>query len=389
MWLNYLGAAYAGSREPSVRAFVRSRARLSSGSFSPLGSEDKLTLPDSVMANCYASSAQAFDDIHFATTTHPTGPVASALLGALKIAPSGMDATMEALAVGMEVECRLALALFSPGTGCSSGWYTTGVAGGVGAAAAVGRLLGLDKRQMESALGWAAIMACGVRGTHGSDAGTFVPALAARAGFEAALLAGDGLDCGIGALVGQGGLVAQIARTPAARLALDGLGSVWASEATSAKPYPFGFVAFAAVDAARELRAAADASPLDVYVSQRAARLGKNPHPHSANEAIVSIPYLVARTLADPASVGVPLSEPFEASERELEILGRVRLHADDELEDHAARIEADGGAQVVRCDAARGSAARPMTVEEVVEKFYAISNLADADAVVHSVMYA
>lgn len=163
------------------------------------------------MANCYASAVQAFDDIHFATTTHPAGPVASAIVGVSALTDVSTSDAAEALAIGMEVECRLALALFSSGTGCAGGWYTTGMAGGVGAAAACGRLLGLDVKQMGSALGWAATMASGVRGTHGSTAGTFVPALAARAGLEAALLARDGLTCSLDALDGTYGLVSQVA----------------------------------------------------------------------------------------------------------------------------------------------------------------------------------
>ena len=47
--------------------------------------------------------------------------------------------------IGMEIECRLSSVIVAPGTGASGGWYITGVTGSIGAAAAVGRVLGLDR----------------------------------------------------------------------------------------------------------------------------------------------------------------------------------------------------------------------------------------------------
>ena len=378
--LNFLGVALAGRHEPSVEAFVQSREALNPGIHTPLGCNVTLTLADCVMADCYASSVHAYDDIHFSTTTHPTGPVASAVLGVARLRDVRVADAIQAIAVGMEVECRLGLALFSPGTGAAPGWYTTGVVGGVGAAAAAGRLLGLDSAHMASALGWAAAAACGVRGTHGSAAGTFVPALATRAGLEAAILARDGLGCGISALTGANGLMRSIAQMPACGCALDGIGKTWASAQTSCKPYPFGFVSFAAIDAALELADGMPAMPailaLEVAVSPRAAQLGGNPQPASADEAIVSIPYLVARMLADPSSVSRPIPAQFAISSREQEILGAIRLVADATLADSAARISLNGGELEAACAAARGSADKPLTIAETKSKFCSICGL-------------
>ena len=389
--LNYLGVTFAGSHEPSVEIFVQGRASVAPGTHQPLGRTEGLTLADCVMADCYASSAQAFDDIHFATTTHPAGPVASAVLGVARLQTVRVTDAVRAIAVGMEVECRLGLALFSHGTGAAPGWYTTGVVGGVGAAAAAGRLLGLDREHMASALGWAATAACGVRGTHGSAAGTFVPALAARAGLEAALLARDGLSCGIAALAGANGLMRTIARTPACYRCLEGIGEVWVSAEASCKPYPFGFVAFAAIDAALEvadsMRQASPLRTLEVTVSPRAARLGGNPLPATADEAIVSIPYLVARTLADPSSVSRPLPSQLSISSREREILGAIRLVVDPALVDSAARISCNGGEPEVVCEAARGSADNPLAVSEIIGKFRLICGFADPGRIVDTVM--
>lgn len=389
--LNYLGVTLGGRRDPEVERFVRSRSALSPGTHAPLGGSDSLVLSDCVMADCYASSVAAFDDIHFATTCHPAGPVASAIMGLARLQDVSMGDAVEALAVGMEVQCRLGLALFSAKTGSAAGWYTTGVVGGVGAAAAVGRLLGFDRAHMASALGWAAAAACGLRGTHGSAAGTFVPALAARAGFEAALLARDGLSCPIAALVGANGLIRTVAPMPALERALEGVGDTWVSCETSPKPYPFGFVAFAAVDCALGLAdgldAVSDIRSLEVSVSARAARLGANPLPVIRDEAIVSIPYVVARTLADRSSVGRPLPSTFRMGPRERQILSACHLVADPVLDDEQARISVNGGELGAACEACRGSVSRPLTVPEVIDKFRLVAGLDDPEAIARPVM--
>ena len=111
-------------------------------------------------------------------------------------------------------------------------------------------------------------------------------------------------------------------------------------------------------------------------VSPRAAQLGGNPLPATADEAIVSIPYLVARTLADPSSVGRPIPAQFVISSREREILGTIHLVADSALDDSAASISLNDGELESACPIARGSANKPMTIAEIKSKFCSICGL-------------
>ena len=71
------------------------------------------------------------------------------------------------------------------------GWHITGTAGVFGAAAAAGRLLGLDARQMCWALGIAATQAAGLREMFGSMCKSLHPGRAAQNGLLAALLASN------------------------------------------------------------------------------------------------------------------------------------------------------------------------------------------------------
>ena len=124
-----------------------------------------------------------------------------------------------------------------------------------------------------------------------------------------------------------------------------------------------------------------------MVVSPRAARLGGNPLPSSADEAIVSIPYLVARTLVDPSSVSRPLPSQFFISSREGEILGSTRIVSDPALADSAACISLNDGELEVVCESARGSAKNPLAVSEVIDKFQLICGLVDPCRMVDAVM--
>jgi len=149
----------------------------------------------------------------------------------------------------MEIECRLSTVIVAPGTGASGGWYITGVTGSIGAAAAVGRLLGLDRTAMVSALGLAAAQSCGTRGTHASMACAYVPAIAAQAGYVAAMMARAGFACGPAAVAGRNGVVEVIApKADHAAITRD-FGTHWEVLGNAYKPYPCGIVIHSAIDA--------------------------------------------------------------------------------------------------------------------------------------------
>lgn len=137
----------------------------------------------------------------------------------------------------------------APGTGSSGGWYITGVTGGIGAAAAVGRLLGLNRKKIVSAMGLAAAQSCGVHGTHASMACAYVPAVAAQAGFTAAMLAQAGFECSPAAVTGRNGVIEGIAPNADYEDLCRDLGKNWELLGNAYKPYPCGIVIHPAIDA--------------------------------------------------------------------------------------------------------------------------------------------
>src|SRR5258708_24183967 len=94
---------------------------------------------------------------------------------------------MLAFILGFEAESRVANAVYP--AHYDAGWHITGTSGVFGAAAAVGRLLGLSVQEMVRAIGLAATQAAGLREMFGSMATAFHPGLTAQNGYVAARLA--------------------------------------------------------------------------------------------------------------------------------------------------------------------------------------------------------
>lgn len=377
--MNWMGCALAGARQSAVdRAVAYLATQGQTGLRPPIGRTEPLSAQATVLVDCLSSASLAYDDIHFETTLHPAGPVAAAIFGLARSEKIAGTQALEAFRIGMEVECRVALALFAGKARGARGWYATGITGGIGAAAAVGRLMGLGQEQMESALGLAAAKAAGTRGTHGSMAAHIVPGLAAESGFAAAGLARAGLTCGMDALTGANGLLRLIAGEPDLSPGSDGLGDRYVCETTACKPFPFGFIAHATIqcclDAGEALRGGARSlASAEIRVSPTAAALGGKPTPASVFEAHVALRYIAARVLVDPALAFVPLEDNFSIRRDIAEMAEKIRISADPALADAQALCSltfSDGGMVQIRCDRAPGSPGNPPRAEETKAKF-------------------
>ncbi|WP_269147199.1 MmgE/PrpD family protein [Paracoccus pantotrophus] len=246
----------------------------------------------------------------------------------------------------MEVECRVAQVMFGPETGATPGWYPTGIAGGIGAAAAVGRLLRQDVATLANSMALAAAHASGTRGTHGAMSAYWPPAIAAGAGYSAAMLSSQGFTCPAGALSGPMGLIQMIAPRPAFDRALDGLGTAHVSEQSAAKIYPYGFISYAAISCALSLGRWSAAQGrllerIDLHVSPTCARLGGNGAPSSAFEAQVSLACIVARVLADPDLAFAPVPENFAADHLHADLARQVNVVATPEMGNDQCRLVA------------------------------------------------
>lgn len=375
-FLNWTGCALGGSAAEVTR---RAAGMLATpgGEAMLLGTDLRAHLADAAFVNCVASSALSYDDTHLATVTHPTGPVAAALMAWAGTVPVSGPDFLAALALGIEVQCRLSTLLLMPPAEPNLALYITGITGPVGAAAALARLMGLDARGIGWAMGHAATQAAGFRATHGSMAGLIVPGHAARAGVLAARMAQAGIDCSPDTLESPRGFVGIFSRNADPEGAVSGLGKVFEMLRTSYKPYPAGIVVHAVIDACLDLAAQGvrpeEIAGIDLTVPPLSQTLADRPHPASPFEATVSLQHWAAHALQH-GSAGVEALAPSHLTDPQLvRLRGRMRVTSDPALDRDAATVTlalVEGRQMRAHVPHATGSLSRPMTDAALNRKF-------------------
>jgi 2-methylcitrate dehydratase PrpD len=378
-FLNWLGCTLGGSRHEAVNTAVSAVMEFAGPpQASVIGRDLRTDMVNAAFINCMSSSAYAFDDTHLLSITHPTGPIAASLMALCEEHHVGGKEFLNALVLGIETECRLSNALVVPPARCHLGFYMTGLTGGVGAAAAVGKILGLDVQHMTWAIGIAAVQGDGFRDTHATMCSSFVPAQAARNGMIAAMLARKGFTCSDKALEAPNGFADVHAHPANLDVVTEGWGTRYETRATAYKPYPCGIFTHPSIEAclsivkSREL----DASTVDKVVLEvhpLAKTLTARPEPRSALDAQVSVQHWAAVTLLR-GKAG--LAETSVESVNDPDVMAlrkRVEVKVDERLTDDAAVVRVlmkDGTELVERIAHCIGSINRPMSDEQLVEKF-------------------
>lgn len=222
--LDVLGVTLAATNEPLVQMLTAEAEEAGGAPQSTvIGKSFKTSAAQAALVNGAAAHALDYDDVLKAMTGHPTVPVYPAILAlAERDDLSGRD-VITAFVAGVEIEARIGAMM--AGGHYAKGWHTTGTLGTFAAAAAAGRLLGLDDEAMARALGIAGTQAAGLKSMFGTMCKPLHAGKAAYNGLMAASLAKRGfssrhdvLDCA------QGFVATQAGDTVNAAAALDGLG---------------------------------------------------------------------------------------------------------------------------------------------------------------------
>lgn len=283
---------------------------------------------------------------------------------------------LHAFILGVEVECRLGNAV-SP-YHYARGWHITATCGVFGAAAAIGRVLGLDEERMLWALGNASAQSSGLVETLGSMAKSIGVGHSARGGLMAALLARQGVEGPERPLEGPRGFLQVMGQDPDPARVTDGLGRDWEMPKNNCKPYPCGVVLNPVIDACLDLRAdtplALDAiSSITVFGHPLLRQRADRPAVTSGREAQVSAQHAVAVALIDGRAGVAEFSDARVHSPDVLALRDRVRVREEAGIPVEAARLEiglASGDTITRFVPAARGSAQRPLGDAELEAKF-------------------
>ena len=378
--LNWLGCAIGAAHHETVdRALAALAPFAGAPQATLLGRSERLDILNTAFLNGVSSHVLDFDDTH-EKAIHPSAPVYPALLalGEWRNA-SGAD-FLHAFILGVEVECRLALAVFPEHY--DVGWHVTGTAGVFGAAAAAGKLLGLSVQQMTWALGIAATQSAGLREMFGSMCKSFHPGAAARNGLCAALLAARNFDSSERGVEAPRGWAHVLSTRFDPAIITAGLGEHFELSRNMYKPYPCGLVVHAVIDGCIELRRRHDLNPAEIErvelrVNPIVLELTGKKTPNTGLEGKFSVYHAAAIGLLYGRAHE---SEYADAVVRNPEVITlRDRVHA---TADPAVKSSLEAYLRIRLCDGrvlehhvphALGTLARPMSDNDLEAKFRAL----------------
>lgn len=374
--LNIFATALAGCRDPATGIAVEVLSGLSGpATATVIGRRERLDPLNAAFLNAAAANLHDFDDTHHPTIIHPTAPVAPALFALAEARPVAGADLLHAFVLGVEVECRIGNAV-SPGH-YRRGWHITATCGVFGAAAAVGRFLGLDERRTLWALGNASAQAGGLVETLGTMSKSIGVGNAARGGILAALLAERGYSGPERPLEGPRGFLPVTADAPDLAAITGGLGERWELRRNTHKPYPCGVVLNPVIDACLALREDPALAP------GRIAAIGVHGHPLLRERADrpavttgrlsqVSAQHAVAASLIFGAAGIDEFSDAAVADPRVLALRAKVAVIEDPAFPVEAARVVVtleDGTELVWDVPHGRGTPMRPLSDAEIEDK--------------------
>jgi len=378
------------------RSLAGVAALAGAGDHAVIGTDRRYGTRDAALLNGILIHGLDYDDTHPASVVHASASAVPVMLAeGLRNRASGARA-LAAYLLAVEVDGRLGQ--HAGGWWQKVGFHPTGVVGAFGAAIAAGYLQRADASVLAHAQGLVLSMASGSMEFLEEGAWTkrFHPGWAAACGITAATLAAHGFESPRRAYEGRFGLFNTYLGSHApdgTEAVLAGLGDSWEMRNVAIKPYPVCHFNHACGDAVLALRAehGFDSSEI-VSVT---ARIHENQmpvvcepaaakrRPQSDYDAKFSLPYFIAACLVRGRFGLAELDDDSRRDPQILALCDRIRCEHDAAtafpkyFSGYVEILLRDGRRLVRREQVNRGAAARPLTVAEIEQKFFANAELA------------
>lgn len=374
--VNYFAVSLAGCSDPDVAKAATLFSRFNTaGEAHVTGRAEVMDMLNAASLNAMSANVFDYDDTHIPTILHPTAPVAAALFALAETRVISGAQLLLAFVLGVEVECRIAMAI-SP-EHYRRGWHITSTCGVFGAAAAVAKVLGLDARQLVWALGNASAQASGLVETLGSAAKSIGVGNAARNGLLSALLAQDGFAGPDQPLEGERGFLNVFGEHPRLDEINAGLGERWALSANTYKPYPCGVVLNPVIQACLELGrdrswALEDIECIELTGHPLLRQRTDRPDIRLGRQSQVSAQHAVAVSLATGKAGLAEFSDAAVSDQRLRALYGRLQFvdDADYPVESAKVRIVFHSGLVLTRSvDVSLGSLDAPLSDHALEDK--------------------
>ncbi|HCU89777.1 MAG TPA: MmgE/PrpD family protein [Gammaproteobacteria bacterium] len=391
--LDSVGIAHAsGTYHFASVAMAAAQALSESGDSPVIGSSKKLSLRDAALVNGILCHGLDFDDTHSAGVIHATtSTFPCALATAGHVNASGKDMLI-AYIIGVEAAARLGMVV--KGGLHQIGFHPTGVMGSFGCSLVAGRLLGLNEKQLTMAQGIVLSMAAGSLEFLEDGAWTkrMHPGWAAVSGITAAFLAKEGYVGASRPYEGRFGLFNAYLSHPEYNAASDlslataGLRETWEIENVAIKPFPACHFTHGCIDAAlglireNEIRAD-DIKRVRALVPQEVVKTVCEPvtnkrRPQNEYDAEFSIPFLVSAAITRGKFTLAELTDDSLQDPEILSLADRVDYEIDHDsgfpkYYSGEVVVEMNDGSEIRQREAInRGNSDRPISNEEIIEKF-------------------
>ncbi|OGA39310.1 MAG: 2-methylcitrate dehydratase [Betaproteobacteria bacterium RIFCSPLOWO2_12_FULL_62_13] len=374
--LNWLGCAIGSARHETVERALAAVSRFSGPpQAAVLGRGERLDILHAALVNGISSHVLDFDDTH-ARAIHPSAPVLPALIALAEWRHVSGAQLAHAFVLGVEAEERIGLSVFPEHY--EIGWHITGTAGVFGAAAAAGKVLGLNARQMAWALGIAATQSAGLQEMFGSMCKSLHPGRAAQNGLTAALLAARDFTSSEQAIEAPRGFAHVMSTRFDPGVITEGWGERYELMSNMYKPYACGLVVHAAIDGCIELKREhairpSDIERIDLKVSPLVPRLTGNKDPQSGLEGKFSVYHAAAAALVHGAAGESQFSDVCVRDPQIVALRGRISVEPDAAIRKTEAYVSIafkNGRSYSKHVPHALGTLERPMSDADLEAKF-------------------
>ncbi|HTP95359.1 MAG TPA: MmgE/PrpD family protein [Burkholderiales bacterium] len=374
--LNWLGCAIGACTHETVQCALAALGAFSGPPQAQVfGRAERLDCLHAALINGISSHVLDYDDTH-PHAIHPSAPVWPALLALGEWRGLGGAQLVHAFVLGVEAECRIGDAVYP--AHYDAGWHATGTCGVFGAAAAAGKLLGLDSRQMAWALGIAATQSAGLREMFGSMCKSLHPGRAAQNGLAAALLASKNFTSSERGLEAPRGFAHVLASARDFSAITEGLGKSHALMQNMYKPFACGLVVQPAIDGCIQLRnehklAAADIARVEVRGNPLVLELTGKTTPQTGLEGKFSIYHACAVGLLFGAAGEPQFADAVVRDPQVVALRAKVSASVDRAVRKDEAYVTiglADGRTLEKHVEHAIGTLERPMSDADLERKF-------------------
>lgn len=385
--LDHLGVCLRGSDLPWGRALTEwAGTYAGTGPCVIFGTNLQTTAPVAALVNATGAHGLEMDDTHDVSLSHPGAPViATALAVGVQEGRSGGE-IMAAVAAGYEVMGRIGAAT-DVGNMIERGFHPTALFGGFGAAAAAGKLYGLDAAGLCRAWGLMLSMAGGSMQFAHDPEGTTVKRLhggyGAHNGTMAAQFARLDIDGPKQAFDGVYGVCALYGPNPDTNRLKKASGAPLEIHRISMKPYPCCRLFHSTIDALRDTTDGLELAPEKIakirvgaptiMVTQHMMR-----RPTSVMAAQYSLPFALATSLIAGPHAYESYAEDMLDDTGILALGDRVEAEFDEGMEkafpEHMGSwvelITTDGETRRADVLDSHGTPARPMNEAWLRDKF-------------------